>query len=203
MIIVTLPYVTNHVAILQDANLHRVSRVFYANGLYDPDITGTGHQPQGYDQWGDLYRTATVLKSKISFLYNLTSDDSESSHLIAMATNCRVNQVTPWQAIAHAAKQESPSTVNRVFGPHGVQGNQFTLRLNYSAKGFWKRKVLTDLTQEVETNPSTDLPENGSAFVYEIVNTSQEGLQVVHVTTTIKYTIAFRHPRILSLDALP
>lgn len=25
--------------------------LFAASGLYDPDITGTGHQPLGYDQW--------------------------------------------------------------------------------------------------------------------------------------------------------
>jgi hypothetical protein len=29
--------------------------VFSANGLYDPDITGTGHQPRGFDQLIALY----------------------------------------------------------------------------------------------------------------------------------------------------
>jgi len=29
---------------------------YRANGIYDPDVTGTGHQPQGYDQWSALYQ---------------------------------------------------------------------------------------------------------------------------------------------------
>lgn len=39
--------------------------VFSANGMYDPNITGTGHQPKGFDQWLSLYRHYTVLSSKI------------------------------------------------------------------------------------------------------------------------------------------
>jgi hypothetical protein len=38
--------------------------VFSANGLYDPDITGTGHQPRGFDQLIALYDHYVVTKSK-------------------------------------------------------------------------------------------------------------------------------------------
>jgi hypothetical protein len=44
-----------------------VTNYFYsANGLYDPDITGTGHQPMGFDQLMLLYNQYSVIKSKIS-----------------------------------------------------------------------------------------------------------------------------------------
>jgi hypothetical protein len=36
--------------------------VFSANGLYDPDITGTGHQPRGFDQLIPLYDHYVVRK---------------------------------------------------------------------------------------------------------------------------------------------
>jgi hypothetical protein len=36
------------------------------NGLYDPDITGVGSQPVGFDQWMALYSRYTVLASNIT-----------------------------------------------------------------------------------------------------------------------------------------
>lgn len=40
--------------------------LFSCNGMYDPDITGTGHQPLGFDQLMALYNHYEVLGSKIS-----------------------------------------------------------------------------------------------------------------------------------------
>lgn len=39
---------------------------FSANGMYDPDISGAGHQPMGFDQWMAIYDHYTVLGSKIT-----------------------------------------------------------------------------------------------------------------------------------------
>jgi hypothetical protein len=39
--------------------------VFTANGAYDPDITGTGHQPIGFDQMMVFYEQFVVVRSKI------------------------------------------------------------------------------------------------------------------------------------------
>lgn len=43
-----------------------VPNVYAANGLYDPDITGTGHQPYGFDQWQTFYNFFMVIGSKIT-----------------------------------------------------------------------------------------------------------------------------------------
>lgn len=39
---------------------------FAANGLYDPDLTGTGHQPRGFDQLMVMYNHYLVVGSKIT-----------------------------------------------------------------------------------------------------------------------------------------
>lgn len=41
------------------------SYLFAANGLYDPNLSVSGHQPYGFDQWMAFYKRATVLKSRI------------------------------------------------------------------------------------------------------------------------------------------
>lgn len=38
---------------------------FSCNGMYDPDVSGAGHQPMGFDEWMSVYRRYTVLGSKI------------------------------------------------------------------------------------------------------------------------------------------
>jgi len=39
---------------------------FSCNGMFDPNITGTGHQPYEFDQLNGIYNHYTVLKSKIT-----------------------------------------------------------------------------------------------------------------------------------------
>lgn len=36
---------------------------FAANGIYDPNVTGTGHQPYGHDTYANIYNTYRVIKS--------------------------------------------------------------------------------------------------------------------------------------------
>ena len=42
------------------------SHVFRANSLFDPDATGTGHQPLMFDEYAELYGEYRVLSSKIT-----------------------------------------------------------------------------------------------------------------------------------------
>lgn len=45
------------------------SNLFACNGLYDPDISGTGHQPRGFDEMMLLYEKYTVIGSRIKVIF--------------------------------------------------------------------------------------------------------------------------------------
>ena len=58
------------------------SKVFTCNGLYDPDVSGTGHQPRGFDQMMALYDHYVVTKCKMTVMYwNSDETNGQMIHL--------------------------------------------------------------------------------------------------------------------------
>jgi len=51
---------------IQPAALATAVHIFSANGAYDPDISGGGHQPRGFDQLMQLYDHFVVIATKIT-----------------------------------------------------------------------------------------------------------------------------------------
>lgn len=49
------------------------SYIFSANGAFDPNITGTGHQPMGFDQMMSLYEQYVVVRSHIKVCFVSTT----------------------------------------------------------------------------------------------------------------------------------
>ena len=43
--------------------------VFRANSLFDPDYTGVGHQPRGFDQWKLIYNRYNVRRARMTVTY--------------------------------------------------------------------------------------------------------------------------------------
>ncbi len=60
-----LPYYETGISLTGTAGVYS-QYVFTANGLYDPNITGTGHQPLGFDTMMAYYEQYTVMASKIT-----------------------------------------------------------------------------------------------------------------------------------------
>lgn len=50
-----------------------VSTTFQGNSLFDPNLSGGGHQPMNFDQWKDFYVTNLVFGCKITVTYSNTS----------------------------------------------------------------------------------------------------------------------------------
>lgn len=51
---------------LDPSSVVAVSHVFRANSIFDPDLSGTGHQPYGHDQYQAIYKYYRVKKAIIT-----------------------------------------------------------------------------------------------------------------------------------------
>lgn len=56
------------------------SHIFRANGMYHPDVTGTGHQPRGFDQWSTFYTQYCVIASKIRVTFSTASAHGDTAN---------------------------------------------------------------------------------------------------------------------------
>lgn len=54
-------------------------QVYRGNSIYDPDLTGSGHQPYGYDVYGGMYKSYYVLGSSISLRCTMGSATNEKT----------------------------------------------------------------------------------------------------------------------------
>lgn len=55
---------------------------FSANGLYDPNITGVGHQPYGFDTYMSIYNHYRVLRSRIAVTCAPVSNAAPTGNMI-------------------------------------------------------------------------------------------------------------------------
>lgn len=86
---------------------------FSANGVYDPNITGSGHQPRGFDQLMALYDHCTVIGSKITCHFTNTSATVTGVVSILVSDNT-LSFVTPSDVLEYR---------NVVYSPIMIQGS--------------------------------------------------------------------------------
>ncbi len=86
---------------------------FNSNGLYDPDQTGTGHQPLGFDQYAAQYNRYRVLKLD----YQVTFGNPAVSYSSYRCTVAHVNGST---VPSNPAIFEVPYSKQGVVGTYGT-----------------------------------------------------------------------------------
>lgn len=141
--VVRLRYVTG--ISLDASGVSYAKYIFGANCLYDPDITGAGHQPSNYDVWAVRYKNWSVLGSKITA--TVTPDDN--ANLIPgyvgiyMSENKTEAEDALNLGIATVCEQQSSRSVifKRCPGANQLPSNGLTLTQTFSpARTFGKSK---------------------------------------------------------------
>jgi len=113
------------------------SHVFTANGLYDPNITGTGHQPNGFDQLMGLYNHYTVIDSTI----RVRPVPTTGANTTPMIWDVLVSDSTSLASIATTNDMiESRMGSGQMFlagSERGYNAQPFTLKRRFNSKRFF------------------------------------------------------------------
>jgi len=112
--------------------------VFSMNGLYDPDITSTGHQPMYFDTYGAIYESYRVISSELTATFCASIDASGTN---IASTNgpwyVGINGAANAASIStdYRARAEQNDSVYTVLGPRTGGGGMQTLKWTYSPDG--------------------------------------------------------------------
>lgn len=164
--------------------------VFRANSIFDPNLTGTGHQPMGHDQMAALYQRYSVLGSKLHAT-------------IYLNTNGATNENTSTAVGVHLSKES---------------GTIYTVYRNYieANKGSWalltKNRDVKELTSTFSAKKYfdvQDVKDNGTqhagvganpvreAFYKIFAQTVTSDNSTVYATVVIDYIVQFSDPQSL------
>lgn len=110
-------------------------QVFRGNSLFDPDFTGVGHQPLGFDEWKAFYDIYKVHACSISIRMVNSS---------TLATVCAV-WPSPYSTTPSLIDQalERPYTRSVILGTES--GNSTAIMKNFSStKSVWGQKIIEE-----------------------------------------------------------
>lgn len=163
---------------------------FSANGLYDPNITGTGHQPVGFDQMMAMFDHYTVIGARAKFQFY--SIDGTYKQLVLVGLDDATTQpldigqtlengTCRWKLISNASA-----------------GDQQTHTLSYKvnpAKFLGRSKPMScsELRGDASNNPEEQV-------YFKIVCSPQDGTDTagIECMVTIDYTVIFTEPKELA-----
>lgn len=162
---------------------------FKCNDLYDPDNTGLGHQPYGFDELMAIYQHWTVLGAKITLT-------TASNQTIPYWIHVRVSSDTSGGGTTTEDLLEQPGTASALVNVLDGGNNLKSVSKTFSAKNFFgKTKASIVGAADYRGNASSSPNELAYFRCFYSPNISGDdlGLQVFHVR--ISFSAVFTEPK--------
>lgn len=162
-------------------------QVVSANGLYDVDITGVGHQPTGFDQFMALYNNYTVTEAEIEVTY--FNSDTTNQQTVGISVQ---DLATTTDDVRRYI--ENGNCVSKMVGnATGAASNQSTLKMKVRLADFFRnRSILRDdiFQGTASTNPTEGLFFHVFAAPLDVTANASP----VYARIIIRYKVMFRDP---------
>lgn len=110
---------------------------FNLSGVFDPDVTGVGHQPYGHDQWANMYRHYYVSSARITVKWSNIATNN-IPHIVGITLD-KDNSIDP-TLDTRQEKQKGRSIKTLLANSNNVQ----TVAAVYSPRSFFGIKDPSD-----------------------------------------------------------
>jgi hypothetical protein len=163
--------------------------VFSCNGMFDPDVTGTGHQPRGFDQLMLFYDHYIVTRAKIKVRFFNASTAVPAEVFVTV----RDNSVASSSFLDY---MESTLTKTAQLGTEGTSAATKVIEYDVNVGHFLgNRDPMTDpqLKGSTASNPTEGCSFHVGAFSPDLFTTSG-----VTILVTIEYSCSLVEPKIVA-----
>lgn len=158
--------------------------VFRANGLYDPNMTGTGHQPRGFDQLMAMYDHFVVLGSKITVTFNLWNTE---------AYNCVVGICLKDQATTQADANNYLEAGDNSYRAISTKTGQATITKTFNNKFLGRSSPLSD--PQLKGSTTADPTELAFFHVWGSPAVGTSNPSAIDCVCQIDYIVALIEPK--------
>lgn len=184
----SLPYYTNNTLSIPSTSA-AVSYVYSANGLYDPDISGTGNQPMGFDQMMIFYDQYVVKRCVIEVTFrNFTTGTSPIVYIAA-----RGDVVNVPSAID---VMEQGNSVSVQLLPANVAGSMQKLSMVIDIAKFLGFDDIMD--SNVARGDIASNPAEGAFFHVGAFNNETLASGTLQFQVRLRYLAVFTEPRVIT-----
>lgn len=152
--------------------------IFSANGMYDPNISGTGHQPMFFDQMTAIYNHYCVIGSRAKIEIAQTADVA-----VDATVGCILNDDTAVPALN--GFNEHPTSSHALFAASNTTRAPVVFYKYFSAK---KNFGNFDQANSQFTGTSGSNPGEQMYYIVYADSTQAAAALTLRVTVTIEYT---------------
>lgn len=172
-------------------NSFTAQKRFSLNGIFDPDITGIGHQPLGFDEMMAKYNKYTVLGAKV-FIRGRAGSTSNTYPMNLIIEQSELSSIQ-YHSGGHPLEKPTCRYVTYNSSASNVYNPEKHMKLKFSAAKAFRAKGRRDLISNDEYNGSSSTNPDHQQFLY--VTYQGQALQQttanLYVDTVIEYIVAF------------
>lgn len=163
--------------------------VWGANNIFDPNVSGTGHQPMGHDQWAGLFNHYVVLGSKIHLQVSSASTPISPAYCGVYLTDSATAPYSNYEEYIEARKGEAKLI---------SQDSTRTTHLNnkFSAKKFFNVKDVKDNIDRL--GALVGVSPNEQAYYASWYQTANGSTDTAAFLAVIDYIVLYSEPKDLT-----